>query len=408
MKESNSTSGEWQSAGDRRARGKFTWNALLWGLIYPQRHQQIRATASGMLLIALAFGIGTAAYNAANNILFITLSLLLACLVLSGVLSWWNFRRVAWRLQVAPPLRVGQEAVVTLELRNTKRIVPTYGLWFDLCSRPLERGPAAKVESTFLGRGLDVRAMLNRAEANVTRGRLYLRSRLDPRSGVSLEWNLKPAQRGRVRIELQRVGSLFPFGFLSKSFSAGLHVTAVVWPAPVEYRRFLVVASRRPSGGERMARAGSGIDLLALRRYERGDSHGLIHWKASARIGQLLVRQLAAESRERFAVWLQTDTGTWSRPEQFELMLSFAATFMEDLFRGDKLTRVAFGDESPVAIRRVRDLEAVLDQLATLEPTAPSSTGEKLPGQRAQLITFAPDGPRGVAAWLQGQKLAAT
>src|SRR5690349_8851675 len=129
---------EWEVAGKKSAQKGFSWNALLWSLIYPQRSQRIKVTMSGVLLIGLAFGIGSAAYNAANNILFITLSLLLACLVLSGVLSWLNFRRIAWHLRLAPPLRVGQEGIVTLSVRNTKRILPTYGLWFDLLARAVE------------------------------------------------------------------------------------------------------------------------------------------------------------------------------------------------------------------------------------------------------------------------------
>jgi uncharacterized protein (DUF58 family) len=195
---------------------------------------------------------------------------------------------------------------------------------------------------------------------------------------------------------------------LNKSIAAGLRVDAVVWPAPVEYRRFPVNASRRPMGGERMARVGSGSDLLALRRYERGDSHGLIHWKASARLGKLLVRQLAAESMERFAVWLRTDQETWERKDQFELMVSFAATLLEDLFRADKLTSVALDDAVPAPIRRVRDLEALLDVLAVMEPkTKSSGAANGSTAQRTNLITLAPDGPRGVAAWVQGQKMAA-
>jgi len=53
-------------------------------------------TVSGLALIGLALGIGSAAYNAANNILFITLSLILSCLILSGVMSWVNLRGVSW------------------------------------------------------------------------------------------------------------------------------------------------------------------------------------------------------------------------------------------------------------------------------------------------------------------------
>lgn len=157
-----------------------------------------------------------------------------------------------------------------------------------------------------------------------------------------------------------------------------------------------------------MKRAGSGSDLLALRRYERGDSHSLIHWKASARTGKLLVRQLAAESTERFSLWLYSDRDTWSRMEQFELMVSLAATLAEDLFRADKLASVALDQTVPVPIRRVRDLEAWLDELAVMEPMTRSGDAVgRLSTQRNNVITLAPDGPRGVAAWVAGQKMAA-
>src|SRR3954471_21045457 len=117
---------------------RFTWNALLWSLVYPQRGHRIMPTLPGMVLMGLSMGIGTAAYNSSSNILFITLSLLLACLILSGVLSWLNLRRVRWRLQVAPPLRAGHDTLVGLELRNGKRFLPTYGLWFEFMARGIE------------------------------------------------------------------------------------------------------------------------------------------------------------------------------------------------------------------------------------------------------------------------------
>jgi hypothetical protein len=126
-------------------------------------------------------------------------------------------------------------------------------------------------------------------------------------------------------------------------------------------------------------------------------------------MGHLLVRQLAAESTEQFAVWLRTDAAMWNRQEQFEVLVSFAATLVEDLFRSDKLSSVALDAEPPVFIRRLRDLEAFLDRVALLEPTKAAAGGAGgATAQRANLITFAPDGPHGVAAWVHGQKLAAT
>lgn len=356
-----------------------------------------------MVLIALSFGIGTAAYNSSSNILFITLSLLLACLILSGVLSWLNLRGVRWRLQLAPPLRVGHDTIVALELQNRKRFLPTYGLWFEFAARPVEPEAGQRAESTVTARGAEVRAALAKADAAETRGRRPLPSRLDPTGDTRVEWAFQPARRGRLRVELISVGSLFPFGFLRKDIGTELFADAVVWPAPVEYRRHPVAAARRAAGGERVARAGSGGDLLALRRYSAGDSHRLIHWKASARTRTLLVRQFAAENGEGYSMWLRTDAGVWSRPEQFELLISFAATLAEDLFRGGRLLGVAIDAEPFRPIRRVRDLELLLDALAVARPREQATGSGEWLIARQNVMTFAPDGARGVGAYVDGQ-----
>lgn len=394
----------------------FRWSALLWALIYPRRRQRIGVTLSGALLIGLSFGVGSAAYNAGDNILFITLSLLLACLVLSGVLSWLNIRRTKWRLRIVPPLRVGQEAVATVVVTNEKHLLPTYGLWFDLSARAVTPDDEAKPETTFTAKGAEVKSALAQAERG-ERGRVFLETRLDPYMETRVEWVFRPTERGLCRVELESIGSLFPFGFLKKSFALGVSEDVVVWPAPVEYRRFAMAAARRPMGGERVAKVGTGSDLLALRRYELGDSHRLIHWKASARSRRLLVRQFAAESAEGFSLWVETDAARWSRAEQFELLISFAATLAEDLFRAERLIGAAIDDSPPMPVRRVRDLETFLDRLAVAKPASdekswPVAVGRGEDGAAARagrrnLITFAPDGVRGVAAILEGRRIAA-
>src|SRR5205814_180765 len=201
----------WSGPGAPATKRPFTWSDFLWSIVYPQRGHRILPTVPGVILIGLSMGIGTAAYNSSSNILFITLSLLLTCLILSGVLSWLNIRGVRWRLQLAPPLRVGHDTVVVLELRNGKPVLPTYGLWFEFSAKSVEPTVLQRAESTVSATGADVRAALARADLVESRGRVPLSSRLDPRGETRVEWMLKPAQRGRFRVELVSVGSLFPF-----------------------------------------------------------------------------------------------------------------------------------------------------------------------------------------------------
>jgi len=367
---------EWQGpwAASRRRR-EYRWRGLLWALLYPPRGHRIMPTLTGVLLVAVSLGIGTAAYNTANNILFITLSLLLSCLILSGVLSWLNLRGVAWRVHAPGPWRAGQTQTIGLEVKNTKPVLPTYGLWFDLV-------------------------------AGESGERRHLSIRLDPLARTRLEWPVKAARRGRLRVGLRAVGSLFPFGFLQKSVASELVREVLVWPAPVDYRRHLGGDAWRamPSQGA-VNRAGHGGDLLALRRYAPGDSPRLVHWKASARLRQLLVRQFSAEGVEGFVLHVESDAALWPRPEQFELALGLAATLAEDLFKLERLRSVWIDDEPPQIVRRLRDLEHFLDRLALLEPgERPPRAGADGPrgGAPRRVLRIEPQGARGVAALLDG------
>ncbi len=399
------------SAGDGSV-VRHLWRRILWNLVWPRRQERIQPTISGVVLIGLSFGIGTAAYNSASNILFIALALLLACLILSGVLAWLNLRGLEWSLDVEPPLRAGRRAEVGLLLRNAKAFMPTYALWFDFTARAVGRGAPARPESTITAKGIDVWAALRRVEEATASGTVHMRARLEPGGASRLEWTFTPPRRGLLRIELRGVGSLFPFGFLRKFAGTDLRREIPVWPAPVEYRRFAGAPPRRLGGELSQARAGSEGEMIALRPYASGDSHRLIHWKASARSRELLIRQFSSQNSDACSIWLRTDAATWTRPEQFELLMSFAATLAQDLFRAGRLRSAAIDAGRPFATRRIADLDSLLDRLAEAQPleaAAPAPGAAPESGHaRSNVITFEPDGARGVAAFIHGNKIAAT
>jgi uncharacterized protein (DUF58 family) len=421
---------EWHGPGvQARARRELTWHSLLWAFLFPKKRHRIALTVPGLFLMALAMGIGTAAYNTSSNILFITLSLLLACLLLSGLLSWFNFMDLSWRLRAGGPWRAGHETLVTVEVRNGKRWLPTYSLWFELATRP-RRIP----EPAHDGKELKMREILAAAEKHYTRGRVHLRERIEAGGDRALEWGVRPLRRGEALIELTSVGSLFPFGFLRKNLGTDASQAVLVWPAQVAYEWSGAMAAYSGSQGQRTARAGTGDDLLALRKYQQGDSHRLIHWKASARLGQLMIRQFAAESHDGYVLQVDASPELWPREEQFELMCSLAATMAEDLYAAGRLRAVSFVGGPWRDTRRLRDVEAWLDDLARLEfgravpagranpPDEPfrqaqgsgSAAGPRLVRDDSpyrsttnhNVITFAPDGARGVAAFTDGRKTA--
>ena len=399
----------WDGPGaPARSRREFYWHALLWVIIFPRLRHRIALTVPGLFLMGLAMGIGTAAYNTSSNILFITLSLLLACLLLSGLLSWFNFMGMCWRVRPQGPWRAGHETLVTVEVRNAKRWLPSYSLWFELATQPRH---IPEPESG--GKNLRMREILAAAEKYITRGRVSLRERIEPGGSVALDWGVKPARRGEAIIELDAVGSLFPFGFLKKNIGTDLKQTVLVWPAQVEYQWTGAMTAHAGAQGRRTARAGTGDDLLALRKYQQGDSHRLIHWKASARLGQMMVRQFAAESRDGFVLSLDSSAGRWTRPEQFELLCSLAGTLAEDLFAAGRLRGVILNGGPLRETRRLRDVEAWLDDLARLEfsevePDLRAGSPSVRPeaGLHHNVITFAPEGARGVTAYVDGRQTA--
>ena len=422
---------EWHGPGARtRERRELNWHSLLWAYLFPRKRHRIALTVPGLFLMSLSMGIGTAAYNTSSNILFITLSLLLACLLLSGLLSWFNFMDLSWLLRAGGPWRAGHEALVTVELRNGKRWLPTYSLWFELATQP-RRIPEPEAPA---GRPLKMREILAAAEKHITRGRVHLRERVEAGGGHVLEWGVKPTRRGEAVVELASVGSLFPFGFIRKNLGTDARQPVLVWPAQVEYDWSGAMAAQGGIQGRRTARAGTGEDLLALRKYQLGDSHRLIHWKASARLGQMMIRQFAAESHDGFVLEVDASAEWWPRAEQFELLCSLAGTMAEDLFAAGRLRAVGFRGGPWRETRRLRDVEAWLDDLARLEVGSAVPTGTANPPdepfRQAQdaglvagprlvrddspsratanhnVITFAPDGVRGVAAFSHGRKTA--
>ena len=342
--------------------------------IFPGRTRRTKLTLIGWLLVVVAMGIGSAAYNTASNILFMTLSLLLGSLILSGILSAVNFRKLDWRVHAPPHLRVGEVGAVEVALHNGKRLFPSMGLRF-------------RMESSADGAG----------------DWLYLRHSVAAGGRLGLEWTFVPRRRGRCEVRMSAVDSHFPFGFLRKSMRTTETAEVIVWPARVPYSFRPLEGGWRTRHGSPRRVAGVGSDLLNLRKYERGDPPRLIHWKASARAGQLMIRQLAQEGERGFHI--QVDGGDGWPDGAFETMCSVACSLADDLFHAGRLESAAVGGGMRY-VRGTRDLHEFFDELALLEPGG--ARGASPGGAPCNRITFRPAGGEKVALHVDGNKAGET
>ena len=348
----------------RPAPRRTTWLGRLFSLVVPPRGQRNRPTVSGLLLIMVAVGIGVAAYNTASNILFLVLSFVLALLIVNGILSVLNFRKLSWEVFLPGECRAGEGLSGTLRLTNGKKFFGSRAVWFLV---RVNGGPARKV---------------------------FLRERIPPGGSVDLVFTLDAAPRGRASLRVVGPESTFPFGFLRKQTGSFVEMEALVWPALEERIPNPPEARRISFGGGVRRRMGSGTDLVQLREYQRGDPPRRIHWKATARSGRLMIRQLAEDGSGSFVLHVNCSETLWPDDASFEAFLSRVSTVAGELFKKERLAGYVFDREEFRPVRHVSDLKALNDSLA-LAGRSPGHVGAV--SVRGNLIRFRPTAEGAVA-----------
>lgn len=80
----------------------------------------------------------------------------------------------------------------------------------------------------------------------------------------------------------------------------------------------------------------------ALRPYEPGDDRRYVHWRTSARTGQLMVRQFNETRRSQLTMVLAEDAGAYGDADEFELAVSITASIATQVIRdGTQISVVA-------------------------------------------------------------------
>jgi len=232
---------------------------------------RFRLTREGWVYITGVFLLGLAALNTGNNLLFLILSALLAGILMSGVLSTIVLTGNEIEIELPEQIFAGQPALAMLTIHNRKQSLPSFSL---------------RVRS-------DPRA----AGQPVFRDPVYFP--YVPRHSEALQRvELMFPRRGLYRQDSFVLQTRFPFGFLEKWRSVDSPVEALVYP-PVEPTEEFYEVLPMVSGEMESMHRGRGHDLYAIRDYQSADSARHVDWKATARTGELKVREFAREDERQ-------------------------------------------------------------------------------------------------------------
>lgn len=113
------------------------------------------------------------------------------------------------------------------------------------------------------------------------------------------------------------------------------------------------------------------VSFHALREYQPGDDLRHVHWKSTARVGEVMVRQYEETRRSHFVVGLSTHPDEYRDPEEFEVAISAAASVGLRALRDSRTldARTQHGPVRSITARRF------LDELSMLEHSRPREGG---------------------------------
>jgi uncharacterized protein (DUF58 family) len=112
----------------------------------------------------------------------------------------------------------------------------------------------------------------------------------------------------------------------------------------------------------------SDVAFHTLRDYVPGDDRRHVHWKTSAKIGKLMVRQYVDTRRSHVCVLLSIDMADYADEDEFELSVSAAASVVLQSVRDEQTVSIVVGGQQ----WSVGAPKALLDRFSGIEPATGS------------------------------------
>lgn len=171
----------------------------------------------------------------------------------------------------------------------------------------------------------------------------------DEAAFAELDW--RAAGRGPFEIRVPSVIVVDPLGLIVRRVRIGARIELLILPRTIDalagrLRGAAPAMGPGALGGDQALGNDTGAPAGAVRDYRTGDPLRQIHWKQSARQGELLVNLHETAGSAQRALLLVHDRDAFATPEEFELAVSAAATLASQWLREGHPIRLHLSAES--------------------------------------------------------------
>ena len=183
---------------------------------------------------------------------------------------------------------------------------------------------------------------------------------------------LRSVPRGRYALEDANAIVEDPFGLEQGSVPLAEQGALLVLPRIVELELLFSESGPQAHNGRRLLlRRPSGFDVHSVREYEEGESLRKVHWKSTARRGQLMVKELQDEPRDEVAILLDADACSVAG-DSFDAQVRAAGSLLRTQVVRDRRAVLVVNSLRQEVVRvqtALGEWRQALETLASVEPT---------------------------------------
>ncbi len=285
------------------------------------------------MVVIIALGLGAAAINTGNNLLYLVFSVTLAMIVLSGVLSEMDIQRLDVTVLHLPDIAAEESGFALVRVKNR------HG-WLQ----GLALGVALEIEGD---------------NAVAAEGFVPV---LGPGGSTQVAVRIQGARRGTYRVKAVQHYTTFPFSFFRKGIVHPVQMQAMVLPRPLPMALDTVLGMQRGMEQPRADKGRQG-DFTGVREFRQGDDPKAIHYRISARTGKTMVREFTDMGTPEITVGLSPGL----KSQALEDAISRAAFLLDKLLDRGWVVRLTDGQRVTGRLKRAEGKQKGLRFLATVD-----------------------------------------